>query len=157
MGKYKKPTLLAMSLNNAVLKTIHYEELRCFNDTSIFLFGLLGEGNVYSINHVVGVYYFHEGNMTGNTKPDFIVANLESKEDIWQRAQEAGLLDNPKEWHYRNMAITAGYHLIGNRKRNAEDKTVWKWMRKHLESADYYRFVAKVIKGWIKRCVHFFI
>ena len=145
MGIYKKPlSVFAMSLNNAVLKTIHFEELQCFSDTSLFLFGLLGKGNVYTINKAVGIYSIHTGNMTGNTAPEFIVNNLDSKEDIYKRAVKAGLLDNPKEWHYRNMAITAAYHLVRSRKK--EDKIVWKWMKEHLNRTDYYRFAVRVMK-----------
>ena len=150
MGRYRKPVVLTMSLKSTALKTIHYEELLCFNDTSLFLFGLFGKGNVYTINQAVGVYRFHTGNITGNTLPGFIIANLKSKEDIYQRAMKAGLLDDPKEWHYRNMSITAGYHLEGTQNRTKEDKLVWKWMKDHLDRKDYYRFVARVIKARIR-------
>ena len=150
MGRYNKSTVFAMSLRRSEL---HYEELLCFNDTSLFLAGLLGKGNVYTINQAVGVYYFHEGNMTGNTSPGFIVANLESKEAIYQRAVEAGLLDNPKEWHYRSVSITAGYHLVSSR--NEEDKIVWKWMKEHLDRKYYYCFAGKMLKAKVRRYLVF--
>ena len=150
MGRYKKPSsMFTMSLKSAVLKEIHYDELLCFNDTSLYLFALLGKGKVYTINQAVGIYYIHAGNMIGNTNPEYIIANLKSKEDIFQRAMEVGLLDHPKKWHYRNMVITAGHHFAGNHKRIREDKLVWKWMREHLDRIDYYRFVASVMKSRI--------
>jgi len=66
---------------------------------------------------------------------------------------KAGLLDDPEEWHYRNMSITAGYHLEGTQNRTKEDKLVWKWMKDHLGRKDYYRFVARVIKARITCCL----
>ena len=149
MGRYNKPTVFAMSLRRT---GFHYEELLCYNDTSLFLTGLLGKGNVYTIDRTVGVYYFHEGNMTGNTTAEFIVDNLESKEDIYKRAMAEGLLDNPKEWHYRSIAVTAGYHLAGSR--NKEDKIVWKWLKEHLNRKDYYRFAGRMMKAKVRRCLH---
>lgn len=104
----------------------------------------------YTINQAVGVYRFHTGNITGNALPGFIIANLKSKEDIYQRAMKAGLLDDPKEWHYRNMSITAGYYLEGTQNRTKKDILVWKWMKDHLDRKDYYRFVARVIKARIR-------
>jgi len=147
MGRYNKPTVFAMSLRRSEL---HYEELLCFNDTSLFLAGLLGKGNVYTINQAVGVYYFHEGNMTGNTTSEFIVANLESKEDIYKRAMAEGLLDNPKEWHYRSIAVTAGYHFL-NKRMALEDRAVLNWVKGHLSGLDYYRFVAGIMKSRSRR------
>lgn len=150
MGRYEKPgSMFTMSLRKKELERIHYEELLCFNDTSLYLYGLLGNGNVYTINQAVGVYFFHTGNMTGNTSPGYIVANLESKEDIYQKALAAGLLDDPKEWHYRSVSITAGHHLVGSRSR--EDIIVWKWMKEHLDRADYYRFAARMVKSKVRR------
>jgi len=150
MGIYRKPSsTFAMSLNNAIMKGLHYDELMCFNDTSLYLFGLLGKGNVYAISQAVGIYNIHAGSITGNTTPEFIVANLESKEYIYLRAKNAGILNNPKEWHYRNMLITSGYHLASSHCR--EDKKVWKWMKEHLNWTDYCRFTAKVMKSRIVR------
>jgi len=151
MWRYTKPSLFALSMKKAGLDAIHYEELQCFNDTSLNLFGLLGKGKVYTINQAIGVYYFHSGNISGNAKAEFITENLESKEDIFQRAKIAGLLDHPKEWYYRNMSVTATFYLAGNRRRTREDKLVWRWMSEHLDRIDYYRFIASVIKTRIMR------
>lgn len=152
MGKYKKPSsTFAMSLRSDALREIQYERLLCFNDTSLYLFGLLGKGNVYTIKQAVGIYNIHTSNMTGNTKPGFIITNLESKEDIFNRANETGLLDNPKDWYYRNMSITAGYHLVSSRRK--DDKIIWKWMKEHLDRRDYYRFVVRIMKSRIIQCV----
>ena len=118
---------------------------------------MLGEGNVYTMNQAVGIRTFHTGNMTGNTTAEFIVANMESKEDIYHRAMAAGLLDSPKEWHYRHLSGTAGYHFANNQKVTANDKIIFSWMKNHFERADYYSFVAKIVKTRIRRWlrVHF--
>lgn len=145
MGKYINPSVVAFSLSRSALQKIHYEQLLCFNDTSLLLFGLLGNGNVYTISHAIGIYCFHGANITGNITPGFAIANMESKEDICHRAMEKGLLDNPKAWHYRNTAVTARYYLL-NKKAAKEDKEVWKWMKDHLGRTEYCRFVASVMK-----------
>ena len=149
--KYIKPHIFAVSFRGSVLKGVHYEELLCFNDISLQLFELLGRGNVYTINQAIGIRTLHTGNITGNTTAEFIVANMESKEDIYHRAMAAGLLDSPKEWHYRHLSGTAGYHFVNNQKVTANDKIIFSWMKNHFERADYYRFIAKVIKTRTRR------
>ena len=149
--KYKRPCIFAVSFNNTVLKDVHYEELLCFNDISLQLFELLGRGNVYTINQAVGIRTFHNGNMTGNTTVEFILANMEAKEDIYRRAMAAGLLDHPKEWRYRHLSGTAGYHFANIRKITSKDTIIFDWMRKHFERADYIRFIAMIIKTRTRR------
>lgn len=155
--KYTMPYIFAVSFKSTLLSSVHYEELLCFNHISLLLYAMLGEGNVYTMNQAVGIRTFHTGNMTGNTTAEFIVANMESKEDIYHRAMAAGLLDSPKEWHYRHLSGTAGYHFANNQKVTANDKIIFSWMKNHFERADYYRFVAKIVKTRIRRWlrVHF--
>lgn len=150
-GKFKLPLLFTVSLRGAYLKSIHYEDLLCFNHTSLQLFGLLGKGKVHTIYQAIGMRQIHTGNMTGNTTPEFIIANLESKEDIFQRAKKKKLLDDPKEWHYRNLTGPAGYHFARNQKRTREDKLIWKWMKDHLEIKEFYQFVIRIVKSRIRR------
>ena len=149
--KYIKPHIFAVSFRSSVLKGVHYEELLCFNDISLQLFELLGRGNVYTINQAVGIRTFHNGNITGNTTAEFIIANMESKEDIYRRAVATGLLDHPKEWRYRHLSGTAGYHFANIRKITSKDTIIFDWMRKHFERADYIRFIAMIIKIRRKR------
>ena len=149
--KYTNPHLFAVSMKNTVLKQVHYEELLFFNHISLLLFELLGEGNVYTIKQAVGIRTFHNGNITGNTTAEFIIANMESKEDIYRRAMAAGLLDHPKEWRYRHLSGTAGYHFANIRKITSKDTIIFDWMRKHFERADYIRFIAMIIKTRSKR------
>ena len=149
--KYITPHIFAVSFKTALLKSVHYEELLCFNHISLLLYAMLGKGNVYTINQAVGIRQFHAGNMTGNTTPEFIVANMEAKEDIYQQAKKAGLLDNPKEWHYRHLTNTAGYHFANVQKVTAKDRIIFHWMKKHLERTDYYRFVVRIMKSRTRR------
>ena len=142
--KYTSPHINAVSLNNTVLKKVHYEELLFFNHISLLLFALLEKGNVYTINQAVGIRTFHTGNMTGNTTPEFILSNMEAKEDIYQRAMAAGLLDNPKEWRYRHLSGTAIYHFENNQMITAKDMIIFIWMKKHLEKTEFHRFVKRI-------------
>jgi len=150
-GKYKYPYIFAVSFKNTLLKSIHYEELLCFNHLSFLLYALLGTGSIYTINQAVGMRQFHAGNMTGHTTAEFIIANMEAKEDIYQRAIDVGLLDSPEEWHYRHLSNTVGYHFANIRRITAKDKTILNWMKKHFDSKDYYRLVAGIMKSRIRR------
>ncbi|MBO6307896.1 MAG: glycosyltransferase family 2 protein [Oribacterium sp.] len=149
--KYITPHLFAVSLKNTVLKDVHYEELLCFNHISLILYELLGKGNVYTVNRAVGIRTFHTGNMTGNTTAEFILANMEAKEDIYRRAMAAGLLDDPEVWRYRQLSGTAGYHFTNNQRITAKDRIIFTWMKKHLERTKYYRFVFRIAKSRIRR------
>lgn len=151
MEKYAKPSsMFTLSMRSRYLKEIHFEELKYFNDTALYLFALLGEGKIYTINEAVGAYCIHDSNMTGQAKADYTLNNLEAKDDIFLRANSRGLLDDPGEWRYRNLAVTASNYLANNRMVTEEDKVVWKWMKEHFDRTRYYRFVLRIMKTRLK-------
>lgn len=147
MTRYTKPnSMFTMSMRAESMKKVHFEQLQYFNDTPLYLFGLLGEGNVYTLREAKGIYYINGKNMTGNARLDYIIGNLEAKEDIFTRAKNRGLLDNAKEWHYQNIAITASYYLANNIEIREEDKVVWRWLRKHFDILEYIKFCINILR-----------
>ena len=149
--QYKQPYIFAVSFRHSTLKSIRFEELLCFNHISLILFGLLGKGNIYTISQAVGMRQLHAGNMSCHTTAEFIIDNMDAKEDIYQRAKDAGMLDRPEEWHRRHLTGTAGYHFANKRRITAEDKLIFNWMKKHFKLTDYYRFAAGIMKSRIRR------
>lgn len=150
--KYTKPnSLFPMSVSSKNANAVTLERLLYFNDTSLYLISLLGDGMVFPIHHAVGIYYMNGKNMTGNNRADYIVANLEAKEDIYNRALEKRLLVSPKQWHYRNITITSSHYLIGNKNVEPEEYEVWKWIKEHFPLRVYYYYVLRVVIARIRR------
>lgn len=150
--KYPKPaSMFTQSMRASSIASIGYGELLCFNDTPIYLFGLLAQGNVYVLDQATGIYSIRGNNMTGNTKADFIIKNLDAKYDIYQRAHSLGLLERPERWISDQLRITADHYLVGNAELRDTDRSVWAWMKGHQSAVQYYRYVAHVFFRRIRR------
>lgn len=149
---YTKPnSMFTMSLRASCMKKVSFEELSYFNDTPLYLFGLLAEGMVYPINKAVGIYYVNGKNMTGNARLDYILGNLDAKHDIYNRAIQLGIINNPKEWYYNNIGMTASYYLKFNVDVKSDDVQVWEWVKGHYSRFDYLRYVLSVITYRLRR------
>ena len=152
MKKYDKPnSMFTMALRSSSMKKIDFINLKYYNDTPLYLYGLLAEGYVYSIKEAVGVYYINGKNMTGNAGKDCIIGTLEAKVDVYNKACDKALLDNPKKWYYDNLMATVDYYLLDNVKVVKDDIDVWKWVEKHLSFFEYYRYVLYIL---IERVFH---
>lgn len=146
MTKYPKPTsMFTQSMRASSIERVGYDQLLCLNDTPIYLFALLAEGNVYALEQVVGVYSVHSGNMTGSSAAGLVIQNLEAKYDIYERACGLGLLDKPEEWIADQLRITADHYLIRNVETSNTDREVWAWMKEHTSAFQYCGYVAHVI------------
>ena len=149
--EYVKPhSMFTMSLRASSAKSNNFSELSYFNDTSLYLFGLLADGMVYPINKSVGVYFVHENNMTGNVKAEYTIENLISKDNIYKRAISKGMLNNERKWYLHNIGATSDNHLKYNKRVNPEDKKVWQWIKEHYSAIEYYKYVASVFRYRIK-------
>ena len=99
----------------------------------------------------VSIYNMHGKNLTGHCRADFILANLDAKEDIYSRAISRKLLASPQKWYFRNITMTSSYYLIGNRNVESEDLEIWKWMKNHFPLPVYYCYILRVLIARIKR------
>ena len=148
--QYSKPPIIAISMKAASLEDNSLDQLLYFNDTPIYLFKLLTDGMVYPLKYPVGIYCLHGKNMMGNARPEFILCNLEAKDDIFRRAMKKNMVTHPRKWYYYNIGMTANYYLKGNKKVSPDDRLVWKWVKDHFRIDDYYRFMFSVIISRIK-------
>lgn len=143
---YTKPnSMFTMSLRANKMISVSLEELIYFNDTPLYLYGLLADGMVYPMNKAVGIYYVNGKNMTGNARLDYILGNLEAKDDIYRRAIKSDLISQPLKWYRYNIGMTASYYLKFNRDPKAEDKLVWTWLKEHYSLLYYYHYIFNVI------------
>lgn len=152
VATYTKPnSMFTMSLKANSMRDISYDELLYFNDTPIYLFGLLAEGKVFPLNRAVGIYFVNGKNMTGNARLDYILGNLDAKHDIYCRAVSKGLLIAPHKWYYTNIGMTASYYLKGNQNVKSDDLQVWQWLKEHFTRLSYFRYVLSVIVYRLRR------
>lgn len=129
MRKLKKPnSMFTLSLNARILKENNYKNLKYFNDTSLYLYALLFPGIVVSINEVVGNYSISIKRMTNNVSSSYTIGNLDSKFDIYDKACNQNLLDEPNQWLYNQSMPTIMNYIGGSYKTKNELADVLDWV-----------------------------
>lgn len=143
-----KPTsMFPMALNAKKIKECHYEELKFFGDTSLYLYGLLAEGKIGVIKDYIGVYRIQGNSVTGNSKADFIVENFESKYDIFIKAINKNLIKMDKnKWLYRQIMSNVDFHFSSKRNTLVEDNKIIRWCLKYIRGKYKFILFAKIIK-----------
>ncbi len=138
---YAKPdSSFTMSLKMSALKNVGYEELKLFNDTSLYLFALLSKGEIGVIKDCIGIYEIHENNMSNSViNADFIIENLDSKYDVFVRANRNHLLDKPLKWLYQQTGITIRYYFSGKYNGIQSDMKMFRWVVKNQKG--HYKFI----------------
>lgn len=153
---YDKPnSSFALALNMNKIKDVEFQNLKCFNDTSLYLYALLAKGNVEVINRFVGIYRVHSNNMSGKVSADFILDNLESKKDIYEYVKKANLIERPEHWLLEQAIITMKYYFISEINEKKEDIKILIWANKTfcgINKISINLFLSKyLLKNTIKR------
>jgi glycosyltransferase involved in cell wall biosynthesis len=155
---YAKPnSSFTLALRKSNLNNIDFDRLHCFNDTSLYLYGLLSLGNVYFISDYIGVYYIHNNNMSKKVNPEFIITNFESKKEIYIRAKEMNLLNHPSKWFYQQILNSADYYFNGQSNGLSSDKKIILWGTINLVGHFRYLYTLKTFLLSIKAKIRLLI
>lgn len=154
--KIDKPTsMFPLALDASKIKSINYDELKFFGDTSLYLFGLLADGKIGVINDYIGVYRIQQNSVTGHSKSDFTVMNFDSKYDIFMRATKMNLIHtNVNKWLYKQIIVNMGFHFNSLPNPYSEDVKILKWCLRYMKGIYklklVFRFFAYRIRNKIK-------
>ena len=152
ISKYKKPdSMFTLSLNSKKMKEIDYEDLKCFNDMSLYLYASLAKGKIYPITEAVGVYSVQENRMSSGISAKFAINNLEAKIDIGKKAIKEHYIEykNIDVWIY-NQTIPTLMLFFNGRIKNVEDFIeVNNWIFNNLAYPYKYKAIAKGVKARI--------
>lgn len=133
--KYKKPgSMFTLSLNANKMKEINYQDLLCFNDMSLYLYGALARGRVYPIEEAVGVYSVQLFSLTSGVSASFTINNLNAKIYIGEKACEDGFLTTRElvVWKYKQCMSTLLFYFNGDIKNIREIASVNRWILKNF-------------------------
>ena len=150
--KFRKPgSMFTLSLNAKKMKQIHYDELNCFNDMSLYLYAALAEGSVYSLKEAVGVYSVQLISMTSGVSAAYTIQNLEAKIDIGKKAVLQKYINEQDyfKWIYAQTLPTLMNFYNGKIKKNCNYYTVNLWALTNLKfpyniKAICHGFIARI-------------
>lgn len=155
MTNYIKPnSMFTLSLNAKKMKEIHYEQLKCFNDCSLYLYALLAEGKVYPINDAMGVYSKQVFSMTSGISSKYVIENVSSKVDIGNAAAKMGYLISKNKWIYKQCEITLSVFFMGKIKSAKEFFEVMLWIIRNIPFPYSLIGVSKGVKSRIFLLIH---
>ena len=146
MTKYKKPTsMFPAAFRRKTLMESNFKEMTMMNDTSIYLRALMIGGKTFINKKIVGIYRVHGANYTFNTKPDFIIKNLEEKKKVYSYLKKHDVIPNVDEWYVEQIAITVNYHLrsVSNEK---DADNVLNWVYENVSYEEYLNYKKRLMK-----------
>ncbi len=146
MTKYKKPTsLFPAAFRRKTLMESNFKEMTMMNDTSLYLRALMIGGKTFINKKIVGIYRVHGANYTFNTKPDFIIKNLEEKKNVYSYLKKHDVIPNVDEWYVEQIAITVNYHLrsVSNEK---DADSVLNWVYENVSCEEYLNYKKRLMK-----------
>ncbi len=127
-SKYRKPnSTFPTVFKKSILEKADFANMKMMNDASIYMRAACF-GDVCMMKDWVGVYWFHETNISKKLPFDFIIENLDEKNNIYEIACKQFNLKN-REWLLNQQMHTIAYYL-------------------HSEKLGYFK-MAK-LKKWIK-------
>ena len=111
--KYRKPIISVVIFDRDSFEKTGYQEMKIFNDTTIFLRALL-YGNMGFIDSIALEYLVHGNNISFNCTCDFIINNLEEKYKISKKAKRLFKNFVAKQWLIEQSDITIIYYIKGS-------------------------------------------
>ena len=133
MTKYTKPnSMFTLTVNAKKLNDIGYNNLKCFNDCSLYLFATLTKGKVYPIVEAVGIYSKQVFSMSSGIAAGYTIENINAKLDICNRGKQIGAISNPNRWFYDQCMITLRVFFQGKIKTKKEFFEVSSWLIKNM-------------------------
>lgn len=148
MTQYVKPnSMFTLSLNAEKMKEIHFEELKCFNDCSLYMYGLLADGKVYPIKEAVGVYSKQVFSMSSGISSTYTLENVEAKVDIGEKANRLGIITDKNRWIYKQCSTTLDVFFNGNIKKKSELYEIVSWVYRKIAFPYSARIILNAIKS----------
>lgn len=127
-SKYRKPNSTFPSIyKKSVLEMADFENMEMMNDTSIYMRAACF-GDVCMIKDWVGVYWVHETNISKNLPFNFIIENLNEKNNIYELAKKQFKVSNT-EWLLTQQMITITYYLNSRRLSLPKYFKLKKWIK----------------------------
>ncbi len=143
---FKKPIAsFTVFRKKAFAETGGYEDMKIFNDTTIFLRALL-YGPMGFINIYGGRYLIHGNNISFSCNCDFILDNLKEKYSIYKKISKFFDLsqEQAKKWLVEQCDITIVYYIRGSKPTKKELRKIYLWVIKNLKSYEYVKKYKKL-------------
>ncbi len=134
-SKYKKPgSMFTLTLSAEKMRSVHFEDLKCFNDMSLYLYGALAPGRIFPITEAVGVYSVQVLSMTSGVSSEYTINNLDAKSDIGKKAVIQNYISekNFSRWLYEQSLPTLMNFYNGNIMSMKEYNEVNRWILNNL-------------------------
>lgn len=152
--EYPKPasTFTAVFKKSLLINT-DIDEMKIFNDSTIYLRALLG-GDCFLLNNIVGIYRIHGNNITFSCNSDFIIENLNEKLSIGIRAKK-NFDYNDKElniWMYEQLYITIFYYFGNSRVGINDYIKILKWVKNNSKE-NYVVIRNSLIKQLLRKVI----
>lgn len=126
--KYRKPNSTFPTIySKAVLERADFANMRMMNDTSIYMRAACF-GDVCMMKDWVGVYWVHETNISKDLPFDFIIENLDEKNNIYALAYKEFGVKNP-EWLLAQQMNTISYYLNSKKLSLSKFSKLKKWIK----------------------------
>lgn len=151
-SEYNKPgSMFTLTIDAKKSRNIHYEELQCFNDMSLYLYGALAKGKIYPITEAVGVYSVQTSSMSSSVSADFIINNLNAKAEIGKKAMAKGYIEKKdySNWLYKQSLPTLMLFYNCDINSFREYIQVNNWVFKNLKFPFRHRIILRGIKARI--------
>ncbi len=129
-SKYRKPnSTFPTVFKKTVLDKADFANMKMMNDASIYMRAACF-GGVCMIKDWVGVYWFHETNISKNLPFEFIIENLDEKNNIYALACTQFGKKNP-EWLLTQQMHTIAYYINSRRLGMRKYSKLKKWIKKN--------------------------
>ncbi len=151
-NKYKKPNSTFPTVyKKSILDQADFENMKMMNDTSIYMRAACF-GDVCMMKDWVGVYWVHESNISKKLPYNFILENLEEKNNIYQLICKQFNTENPN-WLVSQQMITINYYLNSRRLSLFKFLKLKKWIKLNCTDVakELIKETTKAYKSSIKR------
>lgn len=127
-SKYRKPnSTFPAVFNKAALDAANFAKMEMMNDASIYMRAACF-GKVCMLKDWVGVYWFHESNISKNLPFDFIIQNLNEKNNIYELACRQFGVKN-EEWLVEQQMYTIAYYINSGSLSRVKYHRLIKWIK----------------------------
>ncbi len=127
-SKYRKPnSTFPTVFKKSVLDKADFANMKMMNDASIYMRAACF-GDVCMMKDWVGVYWFHETNISKKLPFDFIIENLDEKNNIYAIVCKQFGLKN-EEWLLSQQMHTIAYYINSERLGFFKMRKLKKWIK----------------------------
>lgn len=127
-AKYRKPnSTFPTVFKKEILEKADFANMKMMNDASIYMRAACF-GDVCMMKDWVGVYWFHETNISKNLPFEFIIENLDEKNNIYDIACKQFGISRP-DWLLTQQMHTINYYLHSRKLGLLKYSKLKKWIK----------------------------